>query len=394
MIETVYSEVNQENEYVKIPKNIHQIGDGDVKCHVYIEDKVSEFLAMLPENEKEIRYGVLLGTVKFFQGESYLFINAMVEVREVLENTILFGDDVWMGIYEDIKKYYRGQKIVGWYASLEETKERDFFQFRKIHLDHFAGNDKVFLNVNRIEKEKEFYVYGNGDLEKITCYHIYYEKNADLERYICETHYEFVSSKPKVRTKADGIKISPQPKEEVQEASDTEGQWTQRIIRFSNKAVAACVVGAFLFTFGMMYRQGQFRGITDELKDVVAGIMDKDVEMDGVTLLEDISDGVTDISQNIVSKEAIEVQESTSAAENESIQETTNVEAETENKTEVETAAVLPATTQFYTVEPGDTLYGICMDLYGNANNIDVIIELNDLTSPDNIFSGKTLVVP
>ena len=98
MIETIYNGENNEEEPVKIPKNIHQIGDGEGKYHIYIEDKVTEFLKLLPENEKNIRYGILLGNVRFSRGEVYLFIHSVVEVRDMLDNTLLFGDDVWTGI--------------------------------------------------------------------------------------------------------------------------------------------------------------------------------------------------------------------------------------------------------------------------------------------------------
>lgn len=419
MIETVYSEINKEDECVKIPKNIHQIGSGETKCHIYIEDKVAEFLALLPENEKDIRYGVLLGTVKFFKGERYLFINGMVEVRDILENTILFGDDIWTGIYEDIKKYYRGQKIIGWYASLEEVRERDFFQLRKIHLDHFAGNDKVFLNIDRVEGEKEFYVYNNGDLEKIKCYHIYYEKNPDVERYVCETHYDFMCRRPEAKVKSDGIKVPVQEVTEteadMEEETSEESELYQGIIRFSNKAVAVFVLGAFLFTFGTMYKQGQFRGLTDQLKTVVAGIMDKNSQsdLDGILLLDETSAGEQAESQtaqenttsaeettaaDTVVQETTAVQdtvtEETTAAETATVQGTAGEQTEPATQEQTSAASIVPATTQYYTVEQGDTLYKICMDLYGNTNNIEVIMQLNNLESADSIYSGKTLIVP
>ena len=46
------------------------------------------------------------------------------------------------GIYDEIKKYYHSEKIVGWYYSAQNFKERDLFYMRKMHLDHFAGNER------------------------------------------------------------------------------------------------------------------------------------------------------------------------------------------------------------------------------------------------------------
>ena len=47
MIETIYNSENQEEENIKLPKNIHQIGSGETKYHIYIESKVTEFLKLL-----------------------------------------------------------------------------------------------------------------------------------------------------------------------------------------------------------------------------------------------------------------------------------------------------------------------------------------------------------
>lgn len=420
MIETIYNAENNEEEAVKLPKNIHQIGSGETKYHIYIEDKVSRFLELLPENEKNIRYGVLLGSVKFSKGEVYMFIRSVVEVREVLENTLLFGDDVWTGIYDDIKKYYHGDKIVGWYVSMEEFEERDLFHMRKLHLDHFAGNDKIFLNINREEEEKEFYFYANGDLQKVKCYHIYYEKNQELERYIFETHYDLTSKRKNIKTKSEGMPekkqedalpeaekeeegielMSEMPEEEAVEAGESD--ISKRLMTFSGRAASVFVVGALVFTVGVMYRKGQLDHLATEMKEVVANIMNKGdtSELDNVILLDENKNSTktekdAKEQENTTEEDTTEqetTEETTALQENE-----TTLPEETspqEPATPEETAAVLPAAPQYYEVQKGDTLYGICQKLYGNTNNIQVIMDLNNLDSADSITYGKKLIVP
>lgn len=439
MIETIYNAENNEEEAVKLPKNIHQIGSGETKYHIYIEDKVSRFLELLPEDEKNIRYGVLLGSVKFSKGEVYMFIRSAVEVREVIENTLIFGDDVWTGIYDDIKKYYHGDKIVGWYASMEEFEERDLFHMRKLHLDHFAGNDKVFLNINREEEEKEFYFYANGDLQKVKCYHIYYEKNQELEQYIFETHYDLTSRKKNVKTKSEEMPekkpehmASEAEKEEengkaVSDAGEEEsieaesGDISKKLMMFSGRAASVFVVGALVFTIGVMYRKGQLDHLATEMKEVVANIMNKGdtSDADNVVLLDenkkpkkeqedsqdkDKTESTTEentAGESITGEEDASGQDSTeentsgqdSTGENASGQDSTEQNAISQETPE-ETAAVSPPATQYYEVQQGDTLYGICQKLYGNANNIQIIMDLNNLESPDSITYGKKLIVP
>ena len=427
MIETIYNAENNEEEAVKLPKNIHQIGSGETKYHVYIEDKVSRFLELLPENEKNIRYGVLLGSVKFSKGEVYMFIRSVAEVREVIENTLIFGDDVWTGIYDDIKKYYHGDKIVGWYASMEEFEERDLFHMRKLHLDHFAGNDKVFLNINREEEEKEFYFYANGDLQKVKCYHIYYEKNQELERYIFETHYDLTSRRKNIKTKSEEMPekkpedISSEPEAEVvrvisdeqeEETVGTEsGDISRKLMMFSGRAASVFVVGALVFTIGVMYKKGQLDHLATEMKEVVANIMNKGdtSELDNVVLLDENKKTKTeqensgedktkgeDKTEKTTEESTAEnnTEEETSNGPDSSEQVTTGEEIPEETTVPEETAGISPAVTQYYEVQQGDTLYGICRKLYGNTNNIQIIMDLNNLESPDSITSGKKLIVP
>lgn len=434
MIETIYNAENNEEEAVKLPKNIHQIGSGETKYHVYIEDKVSRFLELLPENEKNIRYGVLLGSVKFSKGEVYMFIRSAAEVREVIENTLIFGDDVWTGIYDDIKKYYHGDKIVGWYASMEEFEERDLFHMRKLHLDHFAGNDKVFLNINREEEEKEFYFYANGDLQKVKCYHIYYEKNQELERYIFETHYDLTSRRKNIKTKSEEVPekkqeiaqteaeketeavraVSDEPEEETVKAET--GDISKKLMMFSGRAASVFVVGALVFTIGVMYKKGQLDHLATEMKEVVANIMNKGdtSELDNVVLLdenkktktgqensrEDMTKGEDNSQKDKTENTTGETMtEESTSEENSNEQDTTSQETSEETTMQEisppeETAGVSPAVTQYYEVQQGDTLYGICQKLYGNTNNIQIIMDLNNLESADSITYGKKLIVP
>ena len=434
MIETIYNAENNEEEAVKLPKNIHQIGSGETKYHVYIEDKVSRFLELLPENEKNIRYGVLLGSVKFSKGEVYMFIRSVAEVREVIENTLIFGDDVWTGIYDDIKKYYHGDKIVGWYASMEEFEERDLFHMRKLHLDHFAGNDKVFLNINREEEEKEFYFYANGDLQKVKCYHIYYEKNQELERYIFETHYDLTSRRKNIKTKSEKVPekkqeiaqteaeketeavrvVSDEPEEETVKAET--GDISKKLMMFSGRAASVFVVGALVFTIGVMYKKGQLDHLATEMKEVVANIMNKGdtSELDNVVLLdenkktktgqensgEDMTKGEDNSQKDKTENTTGETMtEESTSEENSNEQDTTGQETSEETTVQEisppeETAGVSPAVTQYYEVQQGDTLYGICQKLYGNTNNIQIIMDLNNLESADSITYGKKLIVP
>lgn len=47
-----------------------------------------------------------------------------------------------------------------------------------------------------------------------------------------------------------------------------------------------------------------------------------------------------------------------------------------------------------YLVQPGDTLYGICLDKYGDGSRMQEICELNGLKNEDTITAGENLILP
>ena len=176
----------------------------------------------------------------------------------------------------------------------------------------------------------------------------------------------------------------------------------RKLMTFSGKAASVFVIGGLVFTIGVMYKKGQLDNLTSDMKEVVAGIMNRNEtsELDNVVLLDEKKNNITKGQEEdektsaeeptTVPEEPTTPEEVTEAeTEAESVSQETSAESTTE-----ETAAIVPAATQYYEVQKGDTLYGICKKLYGNTNNIKVIMELNNLDSADSITYGKTLIVP
>ena len=60
-----------------------------------------------------------------------------------------------------------------------------------------------------------------------------------------------------------------------------------------------------------------------------------------------------------------------------------------------EAAAVSAALEQgVYRVQDGETLYGICLKLYGDGRMMDEICSLNGLEDENKIMSGQNLILP
>ena len=193
MIEIIYSNEDKEelgkSAAIKLPKNVRQIGDDDEGKKIYVEDYVMTYISKLWEMPVETAMvGVLLGNVKKSNGNTYLFASGAIQVDNAQKDgrKIIFSDETWTSIYEDIKKYFNNLEIVGWFLAGGDTGiEIDESLFRT-HVDNFAGIDKVLLLVDPIEKEEEFYLYEGGKLKKQKGYYIYYERNEQMQAYMVE----------------------------------------------------------------------------------------------------------------------------------------------------------------------------------------------------------------
>ena len=47
-----------------------------------------------------------------------------------------------------------------------------------------------------------------------------------------------------------------------------------------------------------------------------------------------------------------------------------------------------------YTIGEGETLYGICFQLYGSLDYLEDILALNSMDNADRIIAGQSLVLP
>lgn len=414
MIEIVYKKESEDSNYqdagFKLPKNIKQVGGGESDTQVYMEDNVALYLSKIPDREEDIRYGVLVGEVKRSCGYKYIFINGAIDVRDVFDNTVIFGDDTWTSLNDDIYRYFSGSKVVGWFLSQSYSNSNQSMWIKKMHLSNFAGLDKVFFKIDRDEEEESFYIYGNEVMEKLPCYHIYYDKNVNMEEYMLGTNADVNFKKSLYTEERSGIierKVSEiknsisnkidnkiSEKEAEKEKPETEVMPLKKYNKMLSKAASFFIIGTLAATIAVMGKQGKLDNISNEFKSMVNGIVNNGDSVEdgsGVLSVNGVPEKESTDENNDVTKDTSENNETTT-----NIEESTTPQPEetTTPETEKQTASVLPAATKNYMVEKGETLYGICKKLYGNADNISTIIELNKLESADAIYYGKNLIVP
>lgn len=435
MIETIYK--NDDNSgkpdiNIRLPKNIKQVGQSDtnMNCQIYIEENVLTYIKKKPYRENQIRYGVLLGDKKQGNGYTYIFINGMVEVEEVIEDSIIFSDDVWTGIYDNIRRYYNEGIIVGWYASFNYDVTKDMLGIRKIHVDHFAGNNKVFLNINREEDDEAFYIYETNGLNKQPCYHVYFEKSMGFEDYMFGSGRDdgYIKEKqPNIKeTGKYGIALNNSSNANGKETSVVKkmtregGKLTTgnlgRVASFATILALAGVIGVMGYNGGLDALQGKVSGFIDgilhseEKKPDMGNIIEVGGNPTEQSIAESTSSEQTtsntpqesqsseELSSEELSSEELSSEDSTSdislSEDETTTKNNTNVLQEETTEKSQATISDTNATYATYTVKDGETLYSISMLFYGTADMIDDIMKINDMTDENYVMEGQKILLP
>jgi LysM repeat protein len=396
MIEMVYNGKEPEEQgEVRVPKNIRQIGTNQSHKKVYIEDYVMTQLKKKPENEESIRYGVLLGEVKKGRGNVYIFIKGMVEVRDIIENSLIFNDDIWSGIYKDMKKYFDHQNIVGWFVSVPYRVSDDMNGMKKLHLDNFAGNDKVCFLSDRTEKEEGFYFYEQGNLEKQTGYYIYYEKNEKMKKYVKNSNSNKTNQNQEVQTNTKKQKASEKEQKNnntVVPANTKNNQQKsfREILKDRDKTPAKqgriaygisglLIVALLLSTVVMLNNYGELKNIKQTLST-----LNKNQEAQAVNeILGSYVQSTEESTEETISEEETQSQTTEAATEK-----------ATEKQTETPTAVSSSYSGTYHTVTAGQTLYDISMKYYGTSEMVDQIKEINDIDDDYIIIEGQKILLP
>lgn len=416
MIEVVYSGKEQEEQgEVRIPKNIRQIGNNQSNKKVYIEDYVMTQLKKKPENEENIRYGVLLGEVQRGKGNIYIFVKGMVEVRDIIENSIIFNDDIWSGIYNDIKEYFDKLNIVGWFISVPYRVGDDMNGIKKNHLDNFAGNDKVCFLSDRTEKEDGFYVYEQGSLQKQQGYYIYYEKNERMKKYVKNSNNAKSNQNQEAKVNAkkqNDVSVEKKQSEIVVPANTNkapnkaEPKSFREILkegaspepkkqgRIAYGISGLLIVALLLSTVVMLNNYGELKNIKQTLSALNVNQQAQAVN----EILGSYSESTAATESNIEENDAAgngvmeQITEAVETKEQETQAQATEVVTEAEEQTEKSVASAYSGT--YHTVELGQTLYDISMKYYGTSDMVDAIKECNNIDDNYTIVEGQKILLP
>ena len=461
MIENIYTNIpEKKEEYAacgrKPPKNVRQVGCFSGDLRIYLEDYVHTFTHWLIERDFSKRcLAVLVGEFAGSGQEKSVYACGAIALDGVCEEGPgEITSEQWAYVYETMKKYFAEKEIVGWFYGGTGFNAQEHEKMCGIHLDNFAGNDRIFMLYDYLEQEEAFYRYENGGLAKQTGYYIYYEKNTEMQNYMVDkkqgrTEREKVDdhavnemralfgAAPGTEEKSDGRKADKRAEQ------PTDGS---RLLYMFGIVVAAVAVvsGA-----SVIYSQERLRGFEQTLdrfvgREIVGtGIPEQSSDGQSHNIFEDVNSqevfhGADKSSTPIPTKEIIpsvsptpslipdptekpeSVDEKNQTKENndeagtekegtqngniteehesgqeENTEKNNNSGEEKENGEKNETGEVnQDHVYQVYVVKPGDTLAGICMRKYGSTENLELIKKLNKLRDENLIYVNQELLLP
>lgn len=418
------------NRLFKLPKHVKQMGLSGNSPEIYIEDYAEGYLRRLAGSDyTECRVAVLVGEFVKVEGKRYVFVRGAIEAEEVIvDNTIQFTSEVWAGVYEKIKRYFPQYEAVGWFLGGPEFLTEITDEIRQIHVDWFGGRDRVLYRIDPVEKDAVFYLYDRGELKQWPGYCIYYEKNEEMQDYLVAGAPPSVDAgyeEPILAELSKKVGRREDPEEESEkeakkpEADGNVGRGKEKKEMATEKkagksgsghgagiaaAVALLTIGAFALRERELGQAGSVGGSTMNPTPTVAGYAqmedvgkvlqtNAEVKPTEPVLLQKEGEG------NALEREFVPITEKPylQGDERERATVTSALPEFTPAPTDEpvrESAAIDTKTMSVYIVQSGDTLAGICQDIYGNISRMEEIKGINQISDENWIYAGQELYLP
>lgn len=387
MIEIICKENQQEEEEVKLPKNIRQVGSPDGRHKIYLEDYVYTYLK---NNARANRRSaaVLFGKSTVSQDIRYTFISGALECTQAVfqfEN-IYLDESFWEYIYMEEKEKFPDTEVIGWFVGEWGEGLELSPAIEAAHRKYFAGREKLLMLMDSAEEEERFYVCEQGYLQKREGYYIYYEKNTAMQEMFVKSSMEEPISEAEKALQNYRSMLLEKRERKVENHN-------KRFLYGATSLVmtALCIVG--ITTINNYQKMKEVEGVLYTMKeeeaDVVVESIPADVEP---TAEEDL--------QSETPEQEEEPQPETPTAEEESQPETPAAEEEPQSETPTAEEESQPETPvqeeepQYYTVQAGDTLESICRQFYRDKSMIAALCHANGIENGDKIQAGQTLVLP
>lgn len=372
MIEVVYdrTEQTEDNMFdgIVLPKNIRQIGAPNGNKRIYIEDYVMTYLNQLANpNSTYARGAILVGeSVKGERGE-VIFISGALPAQNLeldLEETS-FDGETWSVIYQEVKTHFPDLEVIGWFLSRMGFSTMVNDMIVQLHMDNFAGDNKVLYIMDALEGEEAFYMTENDYLRRQSGYYIYYARNEAMQNFMIETKGDVMAERSGEVEKKDEAVIRNYKKIMEERARHAKIERMNKVLygMCSCLSIAVLALGIAVFSNYQMLEKM-------ETKLVASGIFVAQQK-------EDYGD------YEVTVKKPDDTNSQASTAEE---------KVTTVNANKVSTvSAELP---NYYIVQNGDTLSSISFKMYNSVGYVAELMEANGFGEADEIHEGDCIVIP
>lgn len=378
MIELIYNEEDEmsvEEKELWEPKNIRQIGEPSENRKIFIEDYVHTFLQQYSSSEKNERgsIAVLLGMCERSGNKKHLFVKSALAAENISRKggKYEFTEKIWSDIYAECGRYFPGQEIVGWFLARPGFPMEMADVIEETHRIYFSGADKVFLMMDPLEGEAEFFSFEQSFFAKQSGYCIYYERNEPMHDYMLDRNLT-----PEKEAETEGVERAISNFRKILQ------QKQERNIKRKKLAVAYGIRAGVFF---LLVAGGIVIGSRSRRDFVHPELKEQEEAQEtfgGEVVIEELPGEVPKqpetfeeiplTSEDVYKEEAV-IEESSEDPQPE--------EASTPVYEE-------------YTVMAGDTLVGISLGKYGNDAMVGEICELNGITDVDYIQVGEIILLP
>lgn len=403
------------NPFPKLPKNIRQIGERDQAVKLYMEDYVNTYLKRLyPKAGQDLRVGLLLGMSEEHDGTPYLFVDGAMEMEDVTEEQgqVVFTEAAWKKAYQLMEQMFPKRVVLGWFLCAAPGVELSPLNYWKQHGQYFAGQYQLMYLSGGLEGEESVYVTAEDGFYKLRGHSIYYERNQMMQDYMI--HRKDVR---RVETGAGDTVIRDfrQRMEENKKQVDAR----RSAIRVLG---SLCSFLTLVILAGGVAMFNNYEKMKDMEAVLASARLDKPVKEEqdrgsstftieeargNLKQQQETTESRSEVNQETMAAPDVleESQGTTEGQTQASVQETTaalggNATADEtyHYQKEIESApeetGVLAEPANTYTVQDGETLYGICLKLYGTGKPMEDICKLNGLDDEDKIISGQNLLLP
>lgn len=390
------------NPYPKLPKNIRQIGERDQIVKLYVEDYVNTYLKRLyPTSGQGLRVGILLGEVRSEDGLPYLFVDGAMEMEEIERDgeKFEFTEAGWKRAYQVMEQMFPKRSVLGWFLCGSPGCVLSPLNYWKQHNQYFSGKNQLMYLNSGLEGEEAIYTASEEGFYKLRGYCVYYERNQMMQDYM-------VSRKDVRRVESgmrDGI-----VRDFRQRMEEGKAEVVRRRSVVSTLETVCGVLTVVVLAGGVVLFNNYQK--MKDMESVIASVMPQQVQDE--LEIEELPGEVMMTRPVIVSEteyedhQEIEIEAESggdkletmgiaeSVADDRMTYEPGSNGIHQQQIDELEKEASAPMDAVVHIVQNGETLYGICMERYGNMGHLEEICAWNQLENENRIKAGQKLLLP